>query len=130
MLSELVTPEDLHEVVPKRYKSRFTHKDMKGTWPKDQDTVLQNSSIRKVTWADDRTQEKVIRTDDRTQEKVTHKVNSLSWAEFGTTSHAKQYQSIKFRGACCTWLESSSSLLSHPTNGSSFGFPDKELWSD
>ena len=96
---------------------RFTHEDVEGTWPKDQDMVLQNSSIGKVTW-----------TDDRTQEKVTQKVNSLSGAEFGTTSHAKLYQSTKFRGACCTWLESSSSLLSHPTNGSSFGLPNKELW--
>jgi hypothetical protein len=33
---------------------RFTHEDMEGTWLKNQDTmVLQNSSIRKVTWADD-----------------------------------------------------------------------------
>ena len=40
---------------------RFTHEDMEGTWPKDQDTVLQNGSIRKVTRTDDRTQEKVTR---------------------------------------------------------------------
>ena len=40
---------------------RFIHEDMEGTWSKDQDTVLQNSSVRKVTWADDRTQEKVTR---------------------------------------------------------------------
>ena len=32
---------------------RFTHEDVEGTWPKDQDTVVQNSSVRKVTWADD-----------------------------------------------------------------------------
>jgi hypothetical protein len=34
---------------------RFTLEDMEDTWPKDQDTVLQNSSIGKVTRADDRT---------------------------------------------------------------------------
>ena len=34
---------------------RFTHEHVEGTWPKDQDTVVQNSSVRKVTWADDRT---------------------------------------------------------------------------
>ena len=33
---------------------RFTHEDVKGTWPKDQDMVLQNSSIEKVTRADNR----------------------------------------------------------------------------
>ena len=114
---------------------RFTHEDVEGTWPKDQDMVLQNSSVEKVTRTNDRTQEKVMRmtsnTDGRPdQEKVTQKVNSLPGAEFSTTSHAKLYQSIKFRAACYTWLESSSNLLSHPTNGSSFGFPDKELWSD
>ena len=96
---------------------RIIHEDVEGTWPKAQDTVLQNSYIEKVT-----------RTDDRTQEKVTQKVNSLPGVEFGTTSHAKLYQSIKFCAACCTWLESSSSLLSHPINGSSFGLPNKELW--
>ena len=37
---------------------RFTHEDVEGTWPKDQDTVLQNSSIRKVTRTDDRTRKK------------------------------------------------------------------------
>ena len=37
---------------------RFTHEDVEGTWPKDQDTVLQNSSIRKVTQTDDRTRKK------------------------------------------------------------------------
>ena len=37
---------------------RFTHEYVKGTWPKDQDTVLQNSSIRKVTQTDDRTRKK------------------------------------------------------------------------
>ena len=40
---------------------RFTHEDVEGTWLKDQDTVLQNSSVEKVTRADDRTQEKVTR---------------------------------------------------------------------
>ena len=35
---------------------RFTHEDVEGTWPKDPDTVLQNSSIRKVTRVDDLTQ--------------------------------------------------------------------------
>ena len=34
---------------------RFTHEDVEGTWPKDQDTVLQNSSIGKVTRTDVRT---------------------------------------------------------------------------
>jgi hypothetical protein len=38
---------------------RLTHKDMEGTWPKNQDMVLQNSSVGKVTRADDRTQGKV-----------------------------------------------------------------------
>ena len=32
---------------------RFTHEDVEGTWWKDQDTVLQNSSVEKVTRADD-----------------------------------------------------------------------------
>ena len=40
---------------------RFTHEDVEGTWSKDQDMVLQNSSIRKVTQTDDGTQEKVTR---------------------------------------------------------------------
>jgi hypothetical protein len=39
---------------------RFTHEDVEGTWPKDQDTVLQNSYVKKVTRADDRTQRKVM----------------------------------------------------------------------
>ena len=61
---------------------RFTHEDVEDTWPKDQDTVLQNSSVGKVTQADDRTEEKVTQmtsnTDGRPdQEKVTQKVNSL-----------------------------------------------------
>jgi hypothetical protein len=34
---------------------RFTHENVEGTWLKDQDTVLQNSSVGKVTRADDRT---------------------------------------------------------------------------
>jgi hypothetical protein len=35
---------------------RFTHEDVEGTWLKDQDAMaLQNSSIEKVTWADDQT---------------------------------------------------------------------------
>jgi hypothetical protein len=34
---------------------RFTHEDVKGTWLKDQETVLQSSSIGKVTRMDDRT---------------------------------------------------------------------------
>jgi hypothetical protein len=34
---------------------RFTLEDMEDTWPKDQYTVLQNSSVGKVTRADDRT---------------------------------------------------------------------------
>ena len=47
---------------------RFTHEDVEGTWSKDQDTVLQNSSVEKVTRADDRTQEKVTRmTSNRDQ---------------------------------------------------------------
>jgi len=33
-----------------------------------------------------------------------------------------------FRGACWTWLESSSSLHSHQTNGLSFGLSNKKLW--
>ena len=45
---------------------RFTHEDVEGTWPKDQDTVLQNGSIRKVTRTDDRTQEKVMRMTSNT----------------------------------------------------------------
>jgi hypothetical protein len=32
---------------------RFTHEDVEGTGPKDQDMVLQNGSFRKVTWTDD-----------------------------------------------------------------------------
>ena len=31
----------------------FTHEDMEGTWPKDQETMLQNGSTGKVTWTDD-----------------------------------------------------------------------------
>jgi hypothetical protein len=38
---------------------RFTHEDVEGTWPKDQDMVLQNSPVEKVTRTDDRTQGKV-----------------------------------------------------------------------
>jgi hypothetical protein len=37
---------------------KFTHEDMEDTWPKDQDTVLQNCSIGKVTRTDYRTQKK------------------------------------------------------------------------
>jgi hypothetical protein len=48
----------------------------------------------------------------------------------GITSDAKLYQSTWFSVACYTWLESSSSPVSHPTNGSSFGLPNKELWPD
>jgi hypothetical protein len=51
---------------------RFTHKDMKGTWPKDQDTVLQNGSVGKVTRMDNRTQEKVTWMADRTLERNIH----------------------------------------------------------
>jgi len=45
---------------------RFTHEDVEGAWPKDQDTVLQNSSVRKVTQADDLSQEKVTQMTSRT----------------------------------------------------------------
>ena len=45
---------------------RFTHEDVKGAWPKDQDTVLQNSSVEKVTRTNDRTQEKVMRMTSNT----------------------------------------------------------------
>jgi hypothetical protein len=48
---------------------RFTHEDVEGTWPKDQDTVLQNSSIRKVTQADDRAQGKVTQMESNTDER-------------------------------------------------------------
>ena len=40
---------------------RFTHKDVEGTWSKDQDMALQNSSVEKVTWANDQSQGKVTR---------------------------------------------------------------------
>ena len=45
---------------------RFTHEDVEGTRPMDQDTVLQNSSIRKVTRVDNRTQEKVTQLESST----------------------------------------------------------------
>ena len=45
---------------------RFTYEDVEGTWPKDQDIMQQNSSIRKVTWVDDE-----IRVDDEIQKKAT-----------------------------------------------------------
>ena len=45
---------------------RFIHEDVEGTWTKDQDTVLQNSSIRKVTRVDDLTQEKVTQLESST----------------------------------------------------------------
>jgi hypothetical protein len=45
---------------------RFTDEDVEGAWPKDQDTVLQHSSIGKVTWVDDQTQEKVTRMTSNT----------------------------------------------------------------
>jgi hypothetical protein len=46
---------------------RFTHKDVEGTWLKDQDaTVLQNSAVEKVTWEDNRTLEKVMRMESST----------------------------------------------------------------
>ena len=48
---------------------RFTHKDVEGTCPKDQDTVLQNGSIGKVTRMDDWTQEKVTRMANWTSER-------------------------------------------------------------
>jgi hypothetical protein len=51
---------------------RFTHEDVKGTWPKDQDTVLQNGSVEKVTRIDNRTQEKVTWMADRTLERNIH----------------------------------------------------------
>ena len=34
---------------------RYAHENMEDTWPKDQDTVLQNGSIRKVAWTYDQT---------------------------------------------------------------------------
>jgi hypothetical protein len=45
---------------------RFIHENVKGTWPKDQDTVLQNSSVGKVTRVDDRTQRKVTQMKSNT----------------------------------------------------------------
>jgi hypothetical protein len=45
---------------------------MEGTWPKDQDTVLQNGSFRKVTWIDDLTQEKVTWMANQTPERNNH----------------------------------------------------------
>ena len=45
---------------------RFTHKDVEGTWSKDQDMALQNSSVEKVTRVDDRTQGKVTRMTSNT----------------------------------------------------------------
>jgi Zn-finger nucleic acid-binding protein len=50
---------------------RFAHEDMEDMCPKDQDMVLQNGSIEKLTRTDDRTQEKVMRMDDRTQKETT-----------------------------------------------------------
>jgi hypothetical protein len=47
---------------------RFTHEDVKGTWLKDQDTVLQSSSIGKVTRMDDRTQETVTQIESSMDE--------------------------------------------------------------
>ena len=44
------------------------------------------------------------------------------------TSHTNLYRHVKFRGACCTWFERLSSLLSNPTNRASFGLPTKDLW--
>ena len=61
--------------------------------------------------------------------KTAQKINSLSWQNVGTTCHAKLYQSTTFRGAWHTLLERSWSLVSHPRNGSSFGLPNKKLWS-
>ena len=51
------------------------------------------------------------------------KVNSLSWQNVGTTSHAKLYQSTMFCDACCTWMESLVSLLSHQQTARHFDFP-------
>jgi hypothetical protein len=51
---------------------RFTHEGMKDTWAKDQDTVLQNSSVRKVTWTDNRTQEKGTQMTNRTLKRNIH----------------------------------------------------------
>ena len=42
---------------------------------------------------------------------------------------AKLYQSTMFRGAWHILLESTWNLVSHPRNGSSFGLPNKKLWS-
>jgi len=41
-------------------------------------------------------------------------------------SSARLYHSTMFHYACGTFLESLSSLVSHPTNGSSFWLPSKE----
>ena len=57
------------------------------------------------------------------------KVNILSWQNIGTTCREKLYQSTMFHGACHTLLESTRSLVSHPRNSSSFGLPNKKLWS-
>ena len=51
---------------------RFTHEDMEGIGPKDQDMVLQNGPFEKVTRTDDRTQEKVTRMADQTPKRNNH----------------------------------------------------------
>jgi hypothetical protein len=49
---------------------RFTYEDVKGTWPKNQDTMLQNGSVGNVIRMDNRTQEKVTQMADRTQKET------------------------------------------------------------
>jgi hypothetical protein len=62
-------------ILPKFYilmLLRFTHEDVKGTWLKDQDTVLQNGFVGKVTWMDNPTQEKGTRMADLTPKRNIH----------------------------------------------------------
>jgi hypothetical protein len=51
---------------------RFTYEDVKGTWPKNQDTMLQNGSVENVIRMDNRTQKKVTQMADRTPERNIH----------------------------------------------------------
>jgi hypothetical protein len=64
------SPKDTNQGPLTRTRSKklqeFTHEDMEGTWPKDQDMVQQDSSIGKVTRTDSWTQKKVTRMTSNT----------------------------------------------------------------
>ena len=61
--------------------------------------------------------------------KTAQNVKSLPEDLSCSNSCPKLYHSTMFHGSCHTFLESLSSLVSHPTNGLSFWLPSREKWS-